>query len=85
MQRLPAGKPPVPEMDFDSAVPVRVRVEERNSLNNRFKIDPLIRTRWVLGLSWLWGGTDTALGDALVLHEVMWGGKEGRSRGLGPG
>jgi hypothetical protein len=42
-----AGKPPVPEVDFDSAVPVRVRVEEVNSLNNRFKMDPLIGTRYL--------------------------------------
>ncbi|EPS72158.1 hypothetical protein M569_02599, partial [Genlisea aurea] len=43
------GVPPRPE-DFDSAVPVRVRVEGRNSLNNRFKADPLIATRGVLEL-----------------------------------
>ncbi|GFQ07582.1 glycosyltransferase family protein 64 protein c5 [Phtheirospermum japonicum] len=36
--------------DFDSAVPVRVREEERNSLNNRFEVDPLIMTRAVLEL-----------------------------------
>lgn len=48
---LPAGEPPVPERDFDSAVPVRVRVEGVNSLNNRFKVDPLIRTRSV---RWGW-------------------------------
>lgn len=36
--------------EFDSAVPVRIRVEEKNSLNNRFKIDPLIKTRAVLEL-----------------------------------
>ncbi|XP_015941198.1 glucosamine inositolphosphorylceramide transferase 1 [Arachis duranensis] len=36
--------------DFDSAVPVRIRVEDKNSLNNRFKIDPLIKTRGVLEL-----------------------------------
>lgn len=39
------GTPPVPERDFDSAVPVRVRVERVNSLNNRFREDPLIRNR----------------------------------------
>ncbi|KAF7811589.1 glycosyltransferase family protein 64 protein C5 [Senna tora] len=40
-----------PELsDLDSAVPVRIRVEEANSLNNRFKIDPLIKTRSVLEL-----------------------------------
>eukprot|EP00887_Chlorella_sp_A99_P007508 scaffold2.g7508.t1 len=44
------GTPPVPERDFDSAVPVRVRVEAVNSLNNRFKQDPLIRNRAVLSL-----------------------------------
>ncbi|KAJ0046206.1 hypothetical protein Pint_05925 [Pistacia integerrima] len=36
--------------DLDSAVPVRIRVENQNSLNNRFKIDPLIKTRAVLEL-----------------------------------
>ncbi|KAL6578170.1 Glucosamine inositolphosphorylceramide transferase 1 [Orobanche minor] len=43
------GTPPLPS-DFDSAVPVRIRVEKRNSLNNRFKVDPLIETRAVLEL-----------------------------------
>lgn len=43
------GTPPSPS-DFDSAVPVRVRVEKQNSLNNRFKADPLIKTRAVLEL-----------------------------------
>ncbi|XP_077210108.1 glucosamine inositolphosphorylceramide transferase 1-like [Tasmannia lanceolata] len=43
------GNPPNPD-DFDSAVPVRVRIEEHNSLNNRFKVDPLIKTRAVLEL-----------------------------------
>ncbi|CAH9105857.1 unnamed protein product [Cuscuta europaea] len=43
------GKPPLAE-DFDSAVPVRIRVEEKNSLNNRFKADPLIKTRAILEL-----------------------------------
>lgn len=43
------GKPPSPE-DFDSAVPVRVRAEEHNSLNNRFRVDPAIKTRAVLEL-----------------------------------
>ncbi|XP_019193846.1 PREDICTED: glycosyltransferase family protein 64 protein C5-like [Ipomoea nil] len=43
------GKPPE-SSDFESAVPVRVRVEEKNSLNNRFKADPLIKTRGVLEL-----------------------------------
>ncbi len=36
--------------DLDSAVPVRIRVEKENSLNNRFKIDPKIKTRAVLEL-----------------------------------
>lgn len=36
--------------DLDSAVPVRIRVEEKNSLNNRFRVDPLIKTRSVLEL-----------------------------------
>jgi hypothetical protein len=40
----------VPERDFDSAVPVRLRVEALNSLNNRFRTDPLIRNRAVLSL-----------------------------------
>ncbi|KAA8534491.1 hypothetical protein F0562_032008 [Nyssa sinensis] len=43
------GEPP--ELgDFDSAVPVRIRVEKKNSLNNRFKMDSLIKTRAVLEL-----------------------------------
>ncbi|KAI0496418.1 hypothetical protein KFK09_022734 [Dendrobium nobile] len=43
------GKPPIVD-EFDSAVPVRIRVEQNNSLNNRFKDDPLIQTRAVLEL-----------------------------------
>lgn len=43
------GQPPELS-ELDSAVPVRIRVEERNSLNNRFKLDPLIKTRAVLEL-----------------------------------
>ncbi|XP_031488806.1 glucosamine inositolphosphorylceramide transferase 1-like isoform X1 [Nymphaea colorata] len=43
------GNPP-DEREFDSAVPVRIRVERLNSLNNRFKVDPLIKTRAVLEL-----------------------------------
>lgn len=35
---------------FDSAVPIRIRVESNNSLNNRFKLDPLIKTKAVLEL-----------------------------------
>ncbi|CAN6457151.1 unnamed protein product [Victoria cruziana] len=43
------GYPPDPN-EFDSAVPIRIRVEKHNSLNNRFKIDPMIKTRAVLEL-----------------------------------
>ncbi|KAF3669166.1 Glycosyltransferase family protein 64 protein C5 [Capsicum annuum] len=43
------GQPPELS-ELDSAVPVRIRVEEQNSLNNRFKVDPLIKTRAVLEL-----------------------------------
>nr|XP_043613491.1 glucosamine inositolphosphorylceramide transferase 1 [Erigeron canadensis] len=43
------GKPPDPK-EFDSAVPVRIRVEEQNSLNNRFRPDPLIKTKAILEL-----------------------------------
>ncbi|KVI05051.1 glycosyltransferase family protein 64 protein C5-like isoform X1 [Cynara cardunculus var. scolymus] len=43
------GKPPDPS-EFNSMVPVRIRVEEQNSLNNRFRIDPLIKTKAVLEL-----------------------------------
>ncbi|OIT26619.1 PREDICTED: glycosyltransferase family protein 64 protein C5-like [Nicotiana attenuata] len=43
------GQPPELS-EFDSAVPVRIRVEEKNSLNNRFKVDPSIKTRSVLEL-----------------------------------
>ncbi|XP_050210519.1 glucosamine inositolphosphorylceramide transferase 1 [Mercurialis annua] len=40
-----------PELsDLDSVVPIRIRVEKQNSLNNRFKMDPLINTRAVLEL-----------------------------------
>ncbi|KAL2649184.1 hypothetical protein R1flu_017312 [Riccia fluitans] len=44
------GVVPDPQTDFESAVPVRVRVESVNSLNNRFRVDPLIQTRAVLEL-----------------------------------
>ncbi|XP_020573014.1 glycosyltransferase family protein 64 protein C5 [Phalaenopsis equestris] len=43
------GRTPVLS-ELDSAVPVRIRVEKRNSLNNRFKLDPLIKTRAILEL-----------------------------------
>lgn len=36
--------------EFDSAAPVRIRAEEVNSLNNRFRPDPLIRNRGVMEL-----------------------------------
>ncbi|CAH2074162.1 unnamed protein product [Thlaspi arvense] len=42
--------PPPEQKDLDSAVPVRIRVEKQNSLNNRFNVDPLIKTRAVLEL-----------------------------------
>jgi hypothetical protein len=44
------GEPPHPRAAFDSAVPVRVRVEPRNSMNNRFKPDAGIKFRAVLSL-----------------------------------
>jgi hypothetical protein len=43
------GNPPSCDA-FDSTVPVRIRVEEINSLNNRFRVDPLIKTQAVLEL-----------------------------------
>ncbi|KAL2548930.1 Glycosyltransferase family protein 64 protein C5 [Forsythia ovata] len=43
------GIPPK-SSDFDTAVPVRIRVEKQNSLNNRFKMDSSIKTRAVLEL-----------------------------------
>jgi hypothetical protein len=43
------GNPPS-SAAFDSTVPVRIRVEETNSLNNRFRVDPLIKTRAVFDL-----------------------------------
>ncbi|KAJ1263842.1 hypothetical protein BS78_09G217900 [Paspalum vaginatum] len=43
------GNPPSSDA-FDSTVPVRIRVEEINSLNNRFRIDPRIKTRAVFEL-----------------------------------
>ncbi|XP_073005993.1 glucosamine inositolphosphorylceramide transferase 1 [Typha latifolia] len=36
--------------ELDSVVPVRIRVEKKNSLNNRFNLDPEIKTRAVLEL-----------------------------------
>ncbi len=44
---------PLPDVARDlpgAAVPVRVRAEVANSLNNRFRPDPLLRTRAVLQL-----------------------------------
>ncbi|KAK9282696.1 hypothetical protein L1049_010916 [Liquidambar formosana] len=43
------GTPPK-YSDFDSAVPIRIRVEKQNSLNNRFKMDSFIKNRAVLEL-----------------------------------
>ncbi|XP_010243162.1 PREDICTED: glycosyltransferase family protein 64 protein C5-like isoform X2 [Nelumbo nucifera] len=43
------GQPPELS-DLDSVVPVRIRMEKQNSLNNRFKVDPLIKTKAVLEL-----------------------------------
>ncbi|KAJ4769451.1 Glycosyltransferase family protein [Rhynchospora pubera] len=43
------GSPPEIS-ELESHVPVRIRVEKKNSLNNRFNIDPLIKTRAVLEL-----------------------------------
>uniref|UniRef100_A0ACD6A4B1 Uncharacterized protein n=1 Tax=Avena sativa TaxID=4498 RepID=A0ACD6A4B1_AVESA len=43
------GQPPA-QNELKSAVPVRVRVEDKNSLNNRFNIDEEIRTRAVMEL-----------------------------------
>ncbi|GAB4816109.1 hypothetical protein N2152v2_003155 [Parachlorella kessleri] len=46
-----SGPPPDPARNFPGAtVPVRVRVEAANSLNNRFRPDPLLKTRAVLEL-----------------------------------
>ncbi|KAL4422923.1 hypothetical protein ABPG75_009120 [Micractinium tetrahymenae] len=44
------GPPPVPERDLPAAVPVRVRVEPNNSMNNRFRPDPELSFRSVLSL-----------------------------------
>ena len=46
------GEPPSPpsELETGTAVPVRVRTEGKNSLNNRFNDDPLIKNRAVLEL-----------------------------------
>ncbi|KAJ6428863.1 hypothetical protein OIU84_020503 [Salix udensis] len=43
------GRPPR-SSDLDSAVPVWIRVEDQNSLNNRFKKDPMLKTRAILEL-----------------------------------
>ncbi|KAK1645224.1 hypothetical protein QYE76_063029 [Lolium multiflorum] len=43
------GRPPV-QNELKSAVPVRVRVEDKNTLNNRFNIDEEIKTRAVMEL-----------------------------------
>lgn len=44
------GPAPHTARDLKSAVPVRVRVEEVDSLNNRFKPDPQLNTRAVMQL-----------------------------------
>jgi len=44
------GEPPDLVKDLPSQVPIRMRVEAQNSMNNRFQIDPLIKTRAVLML-----------------------------------
>ncbi|RMZ54734.1 hypothetical protein APUTEX25_003112 [Auxenochlorella protothecoides] len=45
------GPLPEPGVDYDDrAVPVRVRAEAANSLNNRFRVDPALRTRAVLSI-----------------------------------
>lgn len=44
------GESPPPPQLQSYGVPVRVRAELENSLNNRFKPDPLLRTRAVLSL-----------------------------------
>ena len=41
-----------PEIGFSAKVPVRVRYEKDESLNNRFRPDPLISTRAVLSLDY---------------------------------
>ena len=41
------GPPPDPRTAFQSEVPVRVRVEPLNSMNNRFRSDPGMKFRWV--------------------------------------
>ncbi|KAL5217772.1 hypothetical protein ABZP36_018456 [Zizania latifolia] len=43
------GQPPA-QGELKSVVPVRIRVEDRNSLNNRFNIDSEIKTRAVMEL-----------------------------------
>lgn len=76
-----SGPAPVVERDLPHAlVPVRVRVEAANSLNNRFRPDPLIRTRAVLELDddilMLWvagGGLGGWIGGCFPLHAQPWG------------
>lgn len=43
------GQPPELS-EFESVVPIRIRVEDKNSLNNRFNVDPMIKTRGFLEL-----------------------------------
>ncbi|XP_040378289.1 glucosamine inositolphosphorylceramide transferase 1-like [Oryza brachyantha] len=43
------GQPPA-QAELNSVVPVRIRVEDKNSLNNRFNLDSEIKTRAVMEL-----------------------------------
>eukprot|EP00798_Chlamydomonas_sp_ICE-L_P009628 gene9628-7542_t len=44
------GVPPNPATDYNSPIPVRIRVEAKNSMNNRFRPDPEIINRAVFML-----------------------------------
>ncbi len=44
------GEPPDVVTQFESTVPVRLRAETVNSINNRFKPDPGIKTQAVMQL-----------------------------------
>ena len=65
------GPPPDVESEFRSAVPVRLRAEAANSLSNRFRPDPLLRTRAVLMLDddQLMRCSDVERGFALWLEQ----------------
>jgi len=46
-----AGPPPDPNhLQLSSSIPVRIRIEEMNSLNNRFRLDSAITTRAVFSI-----------------------------------